>query len=234
MNLIPQAVERAGMRLLVPLVNLLLRLRVRPNTITTAGTLLVVASAAAFAVGRAHWGGVLLLVSGIFDLLDGRVARDGGARTTFGAFYDSTLDRVGESALFTGIALYFPQGGVAHDRITLAVVVSCIALGASLIVSYTRARAEGLGLECNVGIMRRAERILLLGAPTMFFGAGTHGMLLFWIVVVLAATTVITVIQRMVHVARLAPGSGVVRAVRPPPRDTLAGRAPALQARKGH
>ena len=232
MNVIPQAVRLGSMRLIGPLVQLLVRLHIRPNTITTVGTLVVVASAVAFGLGRVHWGGFLLLVSGVFDMLDGRVARDGGARTTFGAFYDSTLDRVGESALFTGIAIYFLQGGVPRERLTLAVVLCCVALASSLLVSYARARAEGLGLECNVGIAQRAERVLLLGAPTMFFGAGNNGALLVWIMLVLALATVVTVVQRIVHVARSAAGPGVVRAVRP--RDTLPGHAPALQARKGH
>ncbi len=232
MNLIPQVVRRGMIQLIGPLAQVLVRLHVRPNTITTVGTLLVVASALGFAFGRIHWAGFLLLFSGLFDMLDGRVARDGDARTTFGAFYDSTLDRVGESALFTGMAVYFLQGGVPRDRVTVGVVLCCVGLASSLIVSYTRARAEGLGIECNVGIAQRAERILLLGVPTMFFGAGNNGALLFWIVAVLAVATVVTVVQRVVHVARTAGGPGVVRSARP--RDTLPGHAAVLQSRKGH
>ena len=235
MNLIPQAVRVGGMRLLGPLVQLLVRLHIRPNTITTVGTLVVVASAVAFALGRVHWGGALLLLSGIFDMLDGRVARDGGGRTTLGAFYDSTLDRVGEAALFTGIAVYFLRGGVPPERVTLAVVLCCIAMGSSLIVSYARARAEALGFEGNVGIAQRAERILLLGIATLFFGAGTNGALLVWLMLALALATAITVVQRVVHVARATGederSSEAPRAVRS--RDTLPGHAPALQARKG-
>jgi CDP-diacylglycerol---glycerol-3-phosphate 3-phosphatidyltransferase len=230
MNLIPAAARRSAMQLLGPIVQLLLRLHVRPNVITTVGTLIVIGSAVAFALGRAHWGGLLLLLSGLFDMLDGRVARDGDARTVFGAFYDSTLDRVGDSALFTGIAIFFLNGGVPRERIAAGVVVSCIALAGSLLVSYTRARAEGLGIECNVGIAQRAERILLLGAPTLCFGAGQNGMLLFWIVAALALATVVTVAQRIVHVAHTAGGTPV-RTMRP--RDTLPGHAPALQSRKG-
>lgn len=232
MNLIPRVVQRTVMRLLGPPVQLMIRLHVRPNVITTVGTLLVVGSAVAFALGRPHWGGFLLLFSGIFDMLDGRVARDGGVGTTFGAFYDSTLDRVGESALFTGIAVFFLQGGVPRERLLAGVVLSCVALAGSLLVSYTRARAEGLGLECNVGVAQRAERVLLLGGPTLFFGAGRQGMLLFWIVAILAVATVITVAQRVVHVARLVGGEVTpTRATRQ--RDTLPGHAPALQSRKG-
>src|SRR2546426_9907509 len=150
------------------------------------------------------------------------VARRADMTTTFGAFYDSTLDRVGESALFSGIAVHFLRGGVPPERLTLAVVACLIALAASLIVSYTRARAEGLGLEAKVGIAQRAERILVLGAPTLFFGAGKHGMLLFWIVIILAASTTITVVQRVIYVARQTADTSGKSAVR---RDTLPGHA---------
>lgn len=233
MNVIPRAVQLTFMRIIGPLTQLLVRLHIRPNTITTIGTLVVLMSAVAFARGHLHWGGFLLLLSGVFDMLDGQVARDGNARTTFGAFYDSTLDRIGETALFTGIAINFLQGGVPHERLTFAVVACCAALGGSLIVSYTRARAESLDVECTGGIATRAERILLLGAPTLFFGPGINGTLLTWIVCVLALATAITVVQRVVHVARATSprGPGAPHAART--RDTLPGHAPALQSRKG-
>ncbi len=229
MNVIPQRLRDGFGKLLDPLALALIRLHVRPNLITTVGTLVVIASATAFAVGRVRWGGFLLLFSGLFDMVDGRVARQGDMTTTFGAFYDSTLDRVGEAALFSGIAVYFLRGGVPADRVTSAVVACLVALSASLLVSYTRARAEGLGLTAKVGIAQRAERVLLLGAPTMFLGPGNRGMLLFWIVVVLALATSVTVIQRILYVAHAAGGP----LVRRPQRDTLPGHAPALQSRKG-
>src|SRR5690348_13515538 len=206
MNVIPQRVRDGFGRLLDPLALALIRLHVRPNLITTVGTLVVVASATAFALGWVRSGGFLLLFSGLFDMVDGRVARQGDMTTTFGAFYDSTLDRVGEAALFSGIAVYFLRGGVPADRMMWGVVACLVALSASLLVSYTRARAEGLGLTAKVGIAQRAERVLLLGAPTMFLGAGNQGTLLFWIVVVLALATSVTVIQRIVFVARAAGG----------------------------
>jgi CDP-diacylglycerol--glycerol-3-phosphate 3-phosphatidyltransferase len=230
MNVIPQRVRDGFGRLLDPLALALIRLHVRPNLITTVGTLVVIASATAFAVGWVRWGGFLLLFSGLFDMVDGRVARQGDMTTTFGAFFDSTLDRVGEAALFSGIAVFFLRGGVPAGRVTWAVAACLIALSASLLVSYTRARAEGLGLTAKVGIAQRAERVLLLGVPSMFLGAGNQGTLLFWIVVVLALATSVTVIQRIVFVARAA-GGPVVR--RPHQRDTLPGHAPALQSRKG-
>jgi len=215
MNVIPQVIRDGFVRLLAPLVHLLVRLQVHPNVITTLGTLVVLGSATAFAIGWVQWGGFLLLLSGVFDLLDGRLAREGGRETAFGAFYDSTLDRVGEAALFTGIGVFFLRGGVAPSRMALGVALCFVALTASLLVSYARARAEGLGVECKVGIAQRAERVLLLGAPTMAFGAGNQGALLFWIVAVLAFATT---------------GRPVLRAR---PRDTLPGHAAALQSRKG-
>jgi len=230
MNVIPQRVRDGFGKLLDPLALALIRLHVRPNLITTVGTLVVIASATAFAVGWVRWGGFLLLFSGLFDMVDGRVARQGDMTTTFGAFFDSTLDRVGEAALFSGIAVFFLRGGVPAGRVTWAVAACLIALSASLLVSYTRARAEGLGLTAKVGIAQRAERVLLLGVPSLFLGAGNQGTLLFWIVVVLALATSVTVIQRIVYVARAA-GGPVVR--RPHQRDTLPGHAPALQSRKG-
>ena len=231
MIVIPQTARDGFGKLLDPLALRLIRLHVRPNLITTFGTLVIVASAVAFALGRARWGGFLLLLSGLCDMVDGRVARQGGMVTTFGAFYDSTLDRVGEAALFSGIAIDFLRGGVAPGRVTIAVAACLVALTASLLVSYTRARAEGLGLSVKVGIAQRAERVLLLGAPTLFLGAGNRGALLFWIVVVLALATAVTVVQRILYVARVAREPAMPR----PPRvhETLPGHAPALQTRKG-
>jgi CDP-diacylglycerol--glycerol-3-phosphate 3-phosphatidyltransferase len=228
MNVIPQIVKDGFVRLVGPLARAFIRAGIHPNVITTIGTLIVIGAGVAFGAGRIRLGGLLLLLSGVFDILDGQVARQGGMMTTFGAFYDSTLDRVGESAVFAGLALYFMQGGVPTGQAPTAVAIAMTALVTSLLVSYTRARAEGLGLECTVGIAARAERILLLGVPVLFFGPGRNGALLFWIVVILALATAITVVQRVVHVARVA-GDAPRPALK---RDTLPG-TPAAR-RKGH
>jgi CDP-diacylglycerol---glycerol-3-phosphate 3-phosphatidyltransferase len=233
MNVIPQRVKDGFLSLVGPIARALIRSGVHPNSITTIGTLFVVGSGVAFGVGEIQLGGVLLLLSGILDILDGQVARQGGKMTTFGAFYDSTLDRVGEGAVFSGLIFYFLNGPLPSELKARALGASLVALVSSLIVSYARARAEGLGVECKVGIAARAERILLLGLPTVLFGAGPGrpGVLLFWIVIVLATVSVITVVQRVVHVARVAPRGA------PPPspipkRETLPGIAAAR--RKGH
>src|SRR5260370_12188398 len=116
MNVIPQGLRDRFSEALDPLARLLIRLHVRPNLVTTLGTAVLFGSATAFALGRVRWGGFLLLLSGLFDMVAGRVARQGRMTSTFGAFYDSTLDRVGDAVLFTGIALYFLRGGVAAER----------------------------------------------------------------------------------------------------------------------
>ncbi len=208
MKLIPKSVERVFYGVTRPMVEGLIRAGIRPNVITTIGTLLVVASAVAFGMGRVRLGGLLYLLSGVVDTLDGAVARANQQVTRFGAFYDSTLDRVGDGATFMGIAVYYllaPEGTVARRE--LAIIISMVAIIASLLVSYARARAEGLGIDCKVGMVQRAERIVGLSLPTLLWGAGPGGAVLFWIVAVLALTSVITVVQRFVYVYQVTEGA---------------------------
>lgn len=208
MKLITKPVERAFYSLTQPAVNALIRAGVRPNAITTVGMLFVVVSAAAYGVGQVRLGGFLYLLSGIVDTLDGQVARSNAQVTKFGAFYDSTLDRVGDGATFMGVAVYFllaPAGTVVYRD--AAVIIGMVAIIASLLVSYARARAEGLGIDCKVGLVQRAERILGLGLPSLLFGAGPEGRLLFWIVTILALASVITVVQRFVYVYQVTEGA---------------------------
>jgi CDP-diacylglycerol--glycerol-3-phosphate 3-phosphatidyltransferase len=225
MNVIPQRVKDGFVRVTGPVARALIRSGVNPNTITTFGTLMVIGSGVAFGSGAIRLAGVLLLLSGILDILDGQVARQGGKMTTFGAFYDSTLDRVGEGAVFTGLIFYFLTGPLPRTLLVPAIAAGLVALVASLLVSYTRARAESLGVECKVGIAARAERILLLGLAALLFGSGPGrpGVLLFWIVTVLALVSAITVVQRVVHVARVARGAPPPSPI--PKRETLPGVA---------
>jgi CDP-diacylglycerol--glycerol-3-phosphate 3-phosphatidyltransferase len=184
-----------------PLVDRLIRAGVRPNTITTIGTGLVLASAVAYATGHIRTGGLILLLSGVADTLDGQVARGGAMVTRFGAFYDSTLDRVGDGATFIGIGAYLLTAPDVAYR-TAAVILCMVAILASVLVSYARARAEGLGLDCKVGIAQRAERILGLGLASLVFGAGQHALLLEAIVGLLAIASIVTVVQRFAYVQR--------------------------------
>ncbi len=203
MKLIPRWIRRPFEDSLGPIADRLVVARVHPNTLTTLGFAALVASSVAFATGGVRAAGALVLLSGVLDMLDGQVARGGGRLSRFGAFYDSTLDRVGEAALFGGITIFFMRGGVPEPHAVYAVMASTVAMSAGLIVSYARARAEGLMLECKVGVVQRAERILLLGVPMMFLGPGRDGTLLLGIVSVLALLGVITVIQRVYHVYKL-------------------------------
>ncbi len=182
-----------------PLANLLIRSGVTPNQITTVGAVVVVLSAVAFGTGWIRLGGGLLVLSGLIDTLDGQVARSSGQATRFGAFYDSTLDRVGDGATFIGIAVYLLTAPGIHLPV-VGVVFCMLAILFSLLVSYARARAEGLGVECKVGVIQRAERILLLGVPTILVGPGPDGRLLLGIVALLALGSAVTVVQRFHHV----------------------------------
>ena len=207
MKLIPPPVEHLFRAVFRPVVDGLIRAGVRPNTLTTIGTILVLVSALAYGLGHIRTGGVLLLVSGIVDTLDGAVARANQMVTKFGAFYDSTLDRVADGATFMGIAMYLLQAPDVAYR-SWAVAICMVAIIASLIVSYARARAEGLGLDCTVGIAQRAERIVGLGVTSVVVGAGPQALVLEAVVALLAIASIITVIQRFVYVYQVTEGTG--------------------------
>lgn len=205
------ALERPYHASVRPMVDWFIRSGVQPNTITTIGTGLVLASAVAYGAGSIRLGGFLLLLSGVMDTFDGAVARATQRVTRFGAFYDSTLDRVGDGATFIGIGAYLLTApDIAHRN--LAVILCMVAILSSLLVSYARARAEGLGLDCKVGIAQRAERVLGVGAISLFVGAGPRGLVLEAAVAILALLSTITVVQRFVWVYRHAgdatPGAG--------------------------
>lgn len=209
MKLVGTAVQRGYHATTRPVSAWLVRGGVTPNAITTVAAALVVFSAAAFGLGWIRLGGALLLGSGILDTLDGQVARATGQTTAFGAFYDSTLDRVGDGATFIGIAIYLLTGADVRFPV-LGAVLAMVAVLSSLVVSYARARAEGLGLDCQVGLVQRAERILLIGVPSTFVGAGPGALVLSSVVALLALGSTITVIQRFLYVRRVA--------LRPPAR----------------
>lgn len=193
-----------------PITQGLIRAGVTPNAITTFAAVVVLVSAVAFGFGWIRVGGALLLLSGVLDTLDGDVARAAGQATKFGAFYDSTLDRLGDGVTFIGIATYLlTTPGTRYP--VLGAVLCMVAILSSVLVSYARARAEGLGLDCKVGLVQRAERILVIGLPASFLGAGPGGMILQVIVALLALGSTITVVQRFLYVRRVAdalPGGG--------------------------
>jgi CDP-diacylglycerol--glycerol-3-phosphate 3-phosphatidyltransferase len=210
------ALERPFYAAVRPLVDWLIRSGIKPNTITTFGTGLVLLSALAYGVGAIRMGGLLLLASGVVDTLDGQVARRGAMVTKFGAFYDSTLDRIGDGATFIGIGAFLLTAADVAYRLP-AVITCMVAILASLLVSYARARAEGLGIECKVGIAQRAERIVGLGGASLLVGAGPHGLVLEALVTLLAVASIITVVQRFIYVYRHAEGRAPETIVRAAP-----------------
>ncbi len=177
----------------------LIESRLTPNAISLTGFTLNLA-AAGLLVGRLFFlSGVAFIVGSIMDTMDGRYSRMSGKGTPFGAFLDSTLDRLEEGIVLTAVAAYFAS---RHDQVAVAAVVAAV-LG-SLMVSYTRARAEALGVACKVGLATRPVRVVILSAGLVFArGASVgHFELLAPAVYVLAALTVVTIIQRIVYVRK--------------------------------
>lgn len=183
-------------RILTPLGRALVRRGIGPNAVTAVGTLGTVVSALLlFPLGQLWWGAVAITVFVLFDLLDGVVARlGGGGGSTWGAFLDSTLDRVADAAIFAGLILYF---AIQRDLLMVGVTLFCLVTGA--VVSYAKARAEGLGLTCDVGLAERPERLVVGLVAAGFSGLGVPYILPagMWI---LAVASAITVVQRVVHV----------------------------------
>src|SRR3954462_7046204 len=177
----------------------LARTRVTPNALTTAGvSLCLAASVLVFFENRNPWlfywaGAVAFVVGSILDILDGALARAGGKTTPFGAFLDSTTDRVGEGAMIGAIGLVF-----AHHGNNVALAFAMAAIAGSFLVSYTRARAESIGLRGDVGIGSRAERVVVITAGLVLAPWGV----LPWAIYLLATTAWITVVQRVLYVRR--------------------------------
>lgn len=197
-------IKRGYVRLVDPLADLLAARGVQPNTITTVGLVCTLAAGVSFASGHISIGGWVLGVTAVFDVLDGMVARKSGRESTFGAFYDSTLDRVADGAVLGGLTVFWAADTSRH---AIAMVVVCLlAIVGTYLTSYTRARAEGLGLDAKVGLMQRPERVVLMSAPQALFGLAFDGLVLKAIVIVLAVTSWITVFQRVAYVRRATSG----------------------------
>ena len=177
----------------------LIESRLTPNAISLTGFVLNVAAAGLVVARMFVLAGVAFIVGSIMDTLDGRYSRMSGKGTPFGAFLDSTLDRLEEGIVLTAVAAYF---AARHNQVAVAAVV--VAVLFSLMVSYTRARAEALGVACKVGLATRPVRVVILSAGLVFAkGAGIGDFeLLAPAVYVLAGLTVFTTIQRILHVRR--------------------------------
>jgi CDP-diacylglycerol--glycerol-3-phosphate 3-phosphatidyltransferase len=174
--------------------NRLIDSRLTPNAISLTGFALCIVAAVLVWNEQFVLGGIAFIVGSVCDTLDGRYSRMSGKGSPFGAFLDSTLDRIEEGVVLTAVAAVFAAN---NDELAAAAVV--VAVLASLMVSYTRARAEALGVECKVGIANRAVRVVILSAGLVL---GDVGNVLEGAVYVLAALSTVTVLQRILHVRR--------------------------------
>ena len=202
MQRIWHTIIKGYLRVIEPVADLLVRWRVSPNLLTTVGTLCTMAGGLAFATGHIMIAGWIIGLTAIFDVLDGTVARRTGRASVFGAFYDSTLDRVADGVLLSGIAWFFATDPVHRSEPVLA--LSFFGIIGTFLVSYTRARAESLGIDAKVGVMQRPERVVLLSVPQAFFGLALGGRVLMAVVAILAVTAWITAVQRILFVRRSA------------------------------
>lgn len=218
-----------------PVADFLVRKRVRPNTITTIGTVCTIIAGVIFAMGHIRTAGWFLGLTALFDVLDGTVARRTNSSTLFGAFYDSTLDRVSDGMLLGGLVVFYATHKV-HASVPM-LVITLLGLIATFLTSYTRARAEGLGLDAKVGLLQRPERVTLLSAPQAFFGLALNGWVLALIVTLLSVTAWITAVQRIMFVYRTTEGADRESAnpvdLRVPPAPSAPIVAEALSAAPG-
>jgi CDP-diacylglycerol--glycerol-3-phosphate 3-phosphatidyltransferase len=181
------------------------RAGVHPNLLSTVGFLVTVGGGVAFHLDSIRWGGFLVLLGGLFDILDGRVARLSGLGSKFGAFYDSTLDRISEIVVFLGLLSLYNDYRQGLGDVGMIYLIM-LAMAGSLMVSYTRAHAQNIGLDCRVGLAPRAERVVLLGGSALFFGGAWDGIVLKGAILILAILANVTAFQRIVWVYQHAAG----------------------------
>ena len=194
-------VRPALARLVDPVADGLLRAKVHPDAVTAAGTLGVLVGALVFfPQGMFFTGTAVVFFSVLTDLLDGTMARKLGRVSRFGAWLDSTCDRVADAAIFGGLVLWY--AGTGDSALLTGLALFCLVAGS--IVSYAKARAEGLGMTCDVGLAERAERLILVLLGTLLVGLGAPEWVLAVLLWVLAAASAVTVVQRLVEVRRQA------------------------------
>ena len=186
-RLLPKSIQNIFFSLLAPLVKALIKWKIHPNSLTLGGFAITCLAAVALYKGCLRTGGVLILLGGLCDSLDGNLARATGIANRSGALLDSVIDRYSEFVMFLGIAAYF----IRMKNFSILVLVF-IALCGSIMVSYTRARAESLGFESKAGLMQRAERIVFLGSGALFHPVAFK--ISIWLVAILAN---ITALQRL-------------------------------------
>jgi CDP-diacylglycerol---glycerol-3-phosphate 3-phosphatidyltransferase len=186
-------------RLLTPLARALLTMGVTPNHVTVAGTIVVVAiSLWAFPTGHLAVGAAVVALTALADSLDGVMARQSGASSRWGAFLDSTLDRFADAAVLSGLVLWFSAGG--DDRLTMVLALLVLVLGS--VIPYTRAKAEGIGVDAKVGVAERADRLAVVLLATFAVGVGAPPLVLTIVLGLLVLASAVTVGQRMAAVRR--------------------------------
>jgi len=198
-SLLSARVKETGRAVLAPVVRLAVRMHLTANTVTVIGFGIVVIASALVASGQLLAGAAILTAGSLLDAVDGALARATGGTTAFGGFLDSTLDRAAEAVLYGGVTTYFL---LTASEPAMPVLLALTALTASFLVSYTRARAEGLGFTAEVGLAPRVERLVLVIAGIALAGLGFEAGLIGALVVV-AILALATTIQRIWHVHRL-------------------------------
>ena len=196
-KLISQKITGGFLRAIEPVAKLLVRLGIHPHIVTVAGLLVSLFAANFYRLGLFIYAGLLVILAGICDVLDGHIARESNKISKYGAVIDSTLDRYSEIFIFLGLAAYY------QPRSSFLVLVLILAITGSMLVSYTRARAEGLGIQCKVGIMQRQDRIVTLVVGTFLAAIpriGNYMMIL--TICFIAVMANITVIQRIIHIRK--------------------------------
>ena len=188
-------------RIFTPVARLFLSWGISPDVVTIVGTLGVCVGALVFYPRHEFfWGTVVIAVFVFSDTIDGVMARLSGRSSRWGAYLDSTLDRVGDSAIFGGLVVYY--AGAGHNAVMAALALACLILGS--VVSYAKARAEGLGMTANVGIAERADRLVAVLLATGLVGLGLPEVVLTVVLGLLAVASLVTVLQRMLTVRRQA------------------------------
>ncbi|MCK5737921.1 CDP-alcohol phosphatidyltransferase family protein [bacterium] len=201
MDILPDNIRNWYLKLIQPIISFFTSKRLNPNHFTTMGLIVSIVAGYFYGSGMFRIGGIVYLLSGTMDIIDGKIARSSGQVTKFGAVYDSTLDRYSEMFILFGIIFHYSHiSGPFLGSLDLAfitAVVTAAALGGSIMVSYVRARAEGLDLECKVGIMQRPERIVYLGLSSMI-----HEYAMIFVLIIIAILSNFTAIQRLLHVRK--------------------------------
>lgn len=198
------------LRVITPIRKVLSRLGVHPNILSITGLILSLVAGFVYSIGSFFWAAWIVVLAGTCDALDGELARQTGKNSRFGAFFDSALDRYSDGFILMGLGWYFAGGsmllgaageGTSGDQSPLAVVLIILAMAGSFMVSYTRARAEALGLDCKIGLMQRPERITLLVIGSLLGSIPVIGLIFIKAtLIILAVLTNVTAIHRMIHV----------------------------------